>query len=47
MRLTFSISSSISYLPEYRPTPFPGRRSWEATEPGFSLYFVVVSCIFS
>ena len=27
-RLTFSsISSSISYLPEYGPAPFPGRRS--------------------
>jgi len=28
MRLTFSyISSSISYLPEYGPAPFPGWRS--------------------
>jgi len=27
-RLTFSsISSSISYLAEYEPAPFPGRRS--------------------
>ena len=26
MRLTFSsIASSISYLPEYGPAPFPGR----------------------
>jgi len=43
-RLTFS---SISYLPEYGPTPFPGRRCKEATEPGFSLFVFDVRCIFS
>ena len=45
-RLTFSsISSSISYLPEYGPAPFPGRRSQEATESGFSL-FVFMFAVF-
>jgi len=41
-RLTFS---SISYLPEYGLAPFPGRRSYEATEPGFSL-FVLLFAVF-
>jgi len=47
-------SSSVSYLPEYGPAPFPGRRSSEATEPGFSLFCVDVAvflvkdaCLFS
>ena len=44
MCLTFSF---ISYVPEYGPAPFPGRRSLEATEPGFSLFCVDVRCIFS
>ena len=45
--LTFSsISFSISYLPEYGPALFPGRRSSEAAEPGFSL-FVLMFAVFS
>jgi len=40
-----SISSSVSYLPEYGPAPFPGWRSYEATEPGFSL-FVLLFAVF-
>jgi len=45
-RLTFSsISSSVSYLPEYGPAPFPGRRSYEVTKPGFSL-FVLMFAVF-
>jgi len=48
MRLTFSsISSSISYLPEYGPAPFPGWRSLEATAPGFSVFCIDIHCIFS
>jgi len=44
--LTFSsISCSISYLPEYGPTPFLSQRSKEATEPGFSL-FVLMFAVF-
>ena len=27
------------------PTPFPGQRSQEATEPGFSLFFLCVICV--
>ena len=46
MRLTFSsISSFVSYLPEYGPAPFPGHRQQEATEPGFSL-FVLMFAVF-
>jgi len=47
---TFSFSHSLYQLsffvhpfPFYQnsPTPFPGRMSYEATEPGFSLLFIL------
>jgi len=36
----YLFSSFVHPFPFYQnsPTPFPGRRSWEATEPGFSLF---------
>ena len=35
----YLFSSLVRLFPFYQnsPTPFPGRRSWEATEPGFNL----------
>ena len=47
MRLAFSsISSSISYLPEYW-TRSVSRPEVVGGDQTFSLYYVVVSCIFS
>jgi len=39
----FFLPLLISYLPEYGPALFPGRRSYKVTEPGFSL-FVAALC---
>jgi len=47
MRLTFSsISSSISYLQNIGPAPFPGRRSYEAIKSGFSFFIKLLLAVF-
>jgi len=42
--LTYLLTYLLIYFLKNRPVPFPRRRSYEATKPGFSFCFVFIMC---